>query len=149
MPKAKANRGRPKKAAPAKKKVDSDTTMIDTDCIVHDVDGIIPSKGGIDEDTASSTTNPQKRAKLAHKSDEGVKEVPEKHVTINMRLLEPDLNISYVDKFIKWKKEQAKKHPAPEKPKRAKWTYKGPKPLNDPTNLPSGWTWDEPDLEKL
>jgi len=105
----------------------------------------------MDEDPNVGILNPQKKAKLNQDSDDDDdgEDVPEQYAVVDMELLEADLKVSYVDEHAKWKAKQAKENPAPEKPKRAKWKYDGEKPMNNPQNLPEGWTWDEPDLDKL
>lgn len=69
-------------------------------------------------------------------------------VVVDMEGLMADLSHSYVDELAEFVAEYEKKHPPPSLPKRATWTYNGPLPLNDPNNLPEGWIWGEPDLDK-
>lgn len=90
---------------------------------------------------------PKKQAKL----DDNLEQIEEEgmEVVTDMKALEADLKKSYVKEYTKWKAEQAKQNPPPKLPKRATWKYSGAKPLNDMAKLPKGWTWDEPDLDKL
>lgn len=73
--------------------------------------------------------------------------IDEEEVVTDMKAFEADLSHSYVEEYAKAKAKYDKAHPTV-KPKRATWSYNGPKPLNDPEKLPEGWTYDEPDLDK-
>ncbi|CAG7954638.1 unnamed protein product [Penicillium olsonii] len=66
-------------------------------------------------------------------------------VVSDMKAFEADLKNSYVKRLAEARAKNAKK---PVKRARATWSYKGPKPLNDISKLPKGWTWDEPDLDE-
>ncbi|KAJ5348422.1 uncharacterized protein N7506_001675 [Penicillium brevicompactum] len=90
---------------------------------------------------------PHKKGKLEVESP--IEGVDEQDVVVDMEAFEADLDHSYVDELAELRAEHEREFPPPIKPERATWTYNGPLPLNDTSKLPEGWTWDEPDLDKL